>query len=110
MNLNENGNKKDPETALWDKMGPGNRRKRDYSGGSLSILVKRLARCDQDRLRARGDTRTTPPLPMRSRQDFLQPGDEVIDCGILPTPALQYIVKEHYDGGAMITASPTPGV
>ncbi len=35
-------------------------------------------------------------------------GCDVIDCGILPTPALQYLVKEHYDGGVMITAFHNP--
>ena len=45
---------------------------------------------------------------MHSRQDFWPQGCDVIDCGVLPTPALQYIVKEHYEGGAMITASHNP--
>ena len=35
-------------------------------------------------------------------------GCDVVDCGILPTPALQFIVKDQFDGGAMITASHNP--
>lgn len=55
------------------------------------------------------DTRTTGPVLANAlKAGLLATGCEVIDCGILPTPALQYIVKEHYDGGAMITASHNP--
>jgi phosphomannomutase/phosphoglucomutase len=55
------------------------------------------------------DTRTTGPVLANAlTAGLLAKGCEVIDCGVLPTPALQYIVKEHYDGGAMITASHNP--
>src|SRR5208337_960620 len=55
------------------------------------------------------DTRTTGPVLANAlKAGLLATGCEVIDCGILPTPALQHIVKEHYDGGAMITASHNP--
>ncbi|HVP96682.1 phosphoglucosamine mutase [Methanoregula sp.] len=55
------------------------------------------------------DTRTTGfVLANALKAGLLATGCEVIDCGVLPTPALQYIVKEHYDGGAMITASHNP--
>ena len=55
------------------------------------------------------DTRTSgPALADALKAGLLATGCEVIDCGILPTPALQYIVKEHYEGGAMITASHNP--
>jgi len=55
------------------------------------------------------DTRTTGPILADAlKAGLLATGCRVIDCGILPTPALQYIVKEHYDGGAMITASHNP--
>lgn len=39
---------------------------------------------------------------------LLASGCDVVDLGILPTPALQYIVKNHFDGGAVITASHNP--
>jgi phosphomannomutase/phosphoglucomutase len=32
----------------------------------------------------------------------------VTDCGILPTPALQYLVRDAYQAGAVITASHNP--
>ncbi|HNX17782.1 MAG TPA: phosphoglucosamine mutase [Methanoregula sp.] len=55
------------------------------------------------------DTRTSgPTLANALKAGLLATGCDVIDCGILPTPALQYIVKEHFDGGAMITASHNP--
>ncbi len=55
------------------------------------------------------DTRTTGPVLTNAlTAGLLVKGCEVIDCGVLPTPALQYIVKEHYDGGAIITASHNP--
>jgi phosphomannomutase/phosphoglucomutase len=55
------------------------------------------------------DTRTTgPALANALKAGLLATGCRVIDCGVLPTPALQYIIKEHYDGGAMITASHNP--
>jgi phosphomannomutase/phosphoglucomutase len=39
---------------------------------------------------------------------LLSVGCDVVDCGTLPTPALQYIVKEGFDAGAMVTASHNP--
>jgi phosphomannomutase / phosphoglucomutase len=55
------------------------------------------------------DTRTSgETLMMAMKAGLLATGCDVVDCGILPTPALQYLVKEHYDGGVMITASHNP--
>lgn len=55
------------------------------------------------------DTRTSgSTLADALKAGLLATGCDVVDCGVLPTPALQYIVKEHYDGGAMITASHNP--
>jgi phosphomannomutase / phosphoglucomutase len=55
------------------------------------------------------DTRTSgESFAMAAKSGLLAMGCDVIDCGILPTPALQYLVKEHFDGGVMITASHNP--
>jgi phosphomannomutase / phosphoglucomutase len=55
------------------------------------------------------DTRTSgPALCNAVKAGLLATGCDVTDCGILPTPALQYLVKEHFDAGAMITASHNP--
>jgi phosphomannomutase / phosphoglucomutase len=55
------------------------------------------------------DTRTSgDTLVMAAKAGLLAMGCDVVDCGILPTPALQYLVKEHFDGGVMITASHNP--
>jgi phosphomannomutase / phosphoglucomutase len=55
------------------------------------------------------DTRTSGETLVKAvKSGLLSTGCEVVDCGILPTPALQYLVKENFDGGAMITASHNP--
>jgi alpha-phosphoglucomutase (EC 5.4.2.2)/phosphomannomutase (EC 5.4.2.8) len=63
----------------------------------------------QGRVALGRDTRTSgEALAAAMRSGLLASGCDVIDLGILPTPALQYLVREHYDGGAMITASHNP--
>ena len=55
------------------------------------------------------DTRTSgPALASALKGGLLATGCNVTDCGILPTPALQYLVQEHFDAGAVITASHNP--
>jgi len=55
------------------------------------------------------DTRTSgETLAKAMKSGLLATGCDVVDCGILPTPALQYIIKDQFDGGAMITASHNP--
>jgi phosphomannomutase/phosphoglucomutase len=55
------------------------------------------------------DTRTSGDTLVNAvKSGLLSMGCDVVDCGILPTPALQYLVKEDFDGGAMITASHNP--
>ena len=39
---------------------------------------------------------------------LLSVGCNVVDLGMLPTPAVQYAVRHYYDGGIMITASHNP--
>lgn len=55
------------------------------------------------------DTRTSGEMLIKAlKAGLLSMGCDVVDCGVLPTPALQYIVKDKFDGGAMITASHNP--
>jgi phosphomannomutase/phosphoglucomutase len=55
------------------------------------------------------DTRTSgETLAKAIKAGLLATGCDVVDCGILPTPALQYIIKGRFGGGAMITASHNP--
>ncbi|MFA4824446.1 MAG: phosphoglucosamine mutase [Methanoregula sp.] len=55
------------------------------------------------------DTRTSGETLINAvKSGLLAVGCDVTDCGILPTPALQYLVKDTFDGGVMITASHNP--
>ncbi|MCC7554398.1 MAG: phosphoglucosamine mutase [Methanobacteriaceae archaeon] len=56
-----------------------------------------------------GDTRTTTPMFMNAiTAGLLSSGCDVVDIGILPTPAVQYAVRNYYDGGIIVTASHNP--
>ena len=56
-----------------------------------------------------GDTRTSTEMIKHAViSGLLSSGCDVIDLGILPTPALQFAVRNYYDGGIMITASHNP--
>jgi len=55
------------------------------------------------------DSRTSgESLANAVKAGLMAAGCNVVDCGMLPTPALQYLVMHHFDGGAMITASHNP--
>ena len=55
------------------------------------------------------DTRTSGPALLSAlTAGLMATGCDVVDCGILPTPALQYIVRDTFAGGAIITASHNP--
>lgn len=56
------------------------------------------------------DTRTSGEALVHAlKAGLLMAGCDVVDMGILPTPALQYIIKTNeFAGGAMITASHNP--
>ena len=56
-----------------------------------------------------GDPRTSTPMIKHAvMAGLLSSGCQVIDLGILPTPAVQYAVRNYYDGGVIITASHNP--
>ena len=56
-----------------------------------------------------GDPRTSTEMIKHSViAGLLSSGCKVIDLGILPTPAVQFAVRNYYDGGVMITASHNP--
>jgi len=56
-----------------------------------------------------GDTRTTTPMIKQAIiAGLMSSGCDVIDLGILPTPAVQYAVRNYYDGGIIVTASHNP--
>jgi phosphomannomutase / phosphoglucomutase len=56
-----------------------------------------------------GDPRTSTPMIKHAViAGLLSSGCQVVDLGILPTPAVQYAVRNYYDGGIIITASHNP--
>jgi phosphomannomutase/phosphoglucomutase len=68
-----------------------------------------LASMRPGRIAVGRDTRTSgPALASAVTAGILACGSDVIDVGVLPTPALQYLVRDHFDAGAMITASHNP--
>lgn len=76
-------------------------------------FASRLAACYGSLVKGKvavgGDTRTTSKILMESvKAGLLSAGCDVVDLGILPTPAVQFAVRNYYDGGVMITASHNP--
>jgi phosphomannomutase/phosphoglucomutase len=68
-----------------------------------------LATMRPGRIAVGRDTRTSgPALASAVKAGILACGGDVVDLGVLPTPALQYLVREHFDAGAVITASHNP--
>ena len=73
------------------------------------LIGKSLGTIRQGCIAVGRDTRTSgDTLITAMKSGLMSAGCNVVDCGILPTPALQYIVKDRFDGGAMITASHNP--
>ncbi len=82
---------------------------KDMTPGLVFTIGKSLGSMRKGRLAVGRDTRTSGDVLIKAiKAGILASGCEVVDCGILPTPALQYIIREHFDGGAMITASHNP--
>lgn len=56
-----------------------------------------------------GDPRTSTEMIKHAViSGLLSSGCDVVDLGFLPTPAVQYAVRNYYDGGIIITASHNP--
>lgn len=87
---------------------------RGISGKDMTPLLAYKAGCAlgsmrNGRIAVGRDTRTSgPALVSALKAGLMAMGCEVTDCGILPTPALQFLVKGVYSGGAVITASHNP--
>jgi phosphomannomutase/phosphoglucomutase len=73
-----------------------------YIGAALGTLRKGSIAVGRD-TRTSGET-----LIHALKAGLLATGCDVTDCGVLPIPALQYLTREEFDGGAMITASHNP--
>lgn len=76
-------------------------------------FASRLAACYGSLIKGKvavgGDTRTTSRMLMDAvKSGLLSAGCDVVDLGILPTPAVQFAVRNYYDSGVMITASHNP--
>jgi phosphomannomutase / phosphoglucomutase len=82
---------------------------KDLTPELVLSIGKALGHLRKGRIAIGRDTRTSgESLSKALKAGLLATGCDVYDCGILPTPALQFIVRDRYDGGAMITASHNP--
>lgn len=82
----------------------------DMTPGLVLRIGMALGAMRAGRIGVGRDTRTSgPALSSAMKAGLMASGCDVVDCGILPTPALQYLVREEFDAGAMITASHNPG-
>ena len=82
---------------------------KDLTPELVFTIGKALGHLRTGRIAVGRDTRTSgETLGKALKAGLLATGCDVDDCGILPTPALQYLVRDGYDGGAMITASHNP--
>jgi phosphomannomutase/phosphoglucomutase len=74
-----------------------------------SLLAASYGSLVDGRIAVGGDTRTSTPMIKHAIvAGLLSSGCEVVDLGILPTPSVQYAVRNYYDGGIIITASHNP--
>lgn len=85
----------------------------DYLSSELALKVGKAIACvlGPGPIAVAVDTRVSSPM-IRSAvaSGLMSMGVDVLDLGMVPTPALQYFVKTHADvtGGVMITASHNP--
>jgi len=72
-------------------------------GNSLADIT------ESDEICIAHDTRTSGPAIVKSLSNgIMDTGCNVTLLGLLPTPALNYITKERFDAGIMVTASHNP--
>ena len=82
---------------------------KDLTPELVVAIGQSLGSMRKGRIAVGRDTRTSGEMFVKAiKSGLLATGCDVVDCGILPTPALQYIVKGQFNGGAMITASHNP--
>ena len=82
---------------------------RDLTSELVLSIGEAFGTMRKGRIAVGRDTRTSGETLINAiKSGLLAVGCDVTDCGILPTPALQYLVKEQFDGGVMITASHNP--
>lgn len=68
-----------------------------------------LATMRKGRIAVARDSRTSGiPLVHALKAGIMMAGCDVVDLGLMPTPALQYLVKTQFDAGAVVTASHNP--
>jgi len=82
---------------------------KDLTPELVIAIGEALGSMKKGRIAVGRDTRTSGEMFVKAvKSGLLATGCDVVDCGILPTPALQYIVKGQFDAGVMITASHNP--
>jgi phosphomannomutase / phosphoglucomutase len=82
---------------------------KDMTPELVFSIGRALGQMRKGRIAVGRDTRTSgETLCNALKAGLLATGCDVDDCGILPTPALQYLVRDGYAGGAVITASHNP--
>lgn len=82
---------------------------KDMTPDLVLRIGKALGTMRKGRIAVGRDTRTSgETLACAVSAGLMATGCDVVDCGVLPTPALQYIVRDRFAAGAMITASHNP--
>jgi phosphomannomutase/phosphoglucomutase len=81
----------------------------DMHPGLVLGIGAALGSMRRGRIAVGRDTRTSgPALAAALKAGILSTGSDVVDLGVLPTPALQYVVRGRFVAGAMVTASHNP--